>query len=159
MGTSKGAVARDQLFGPDVDPTGATIRIRQQPFKVIGVLARKGQSPMGQDQDDTIFVPVTTALKRLLGETSVANVPLTAADGIAPEPLAHAAAAVLRRRHRIAPGEPDDFTIRSSDEMANLSPAALVLSFGFAAAIGAFFGIDPARRAASLAPTEVLRYE
>jgi putative ABC transport system permease protein len=52
-----GSVVSDTLFGPDVDPTGQIIRIRNQPFKVVGVMSSKGQSSMGQDQDDTIFVP------------------------------------------------------------------------------------------------------
>ena len=52
-----GAVVRDQLFGPGADPTGQMIRIRNQPFRVTGVLTRKGQAALGQDRDDTIVVP------------------------------------------------------------------------------------------------------
>src|SRR5919198_6367698 len=58
-----GTVVSDTLFGTDVDPTGQIIRIRNQPFKVVGVMASKGQSSMGQDQDDTIFAPYTTVQK------------------------------------------------------------------------------------------------
>ena len=64
-----GSVARDQLFGAGVDPTGALVRINNQPFRVIGVLTSKGQAAFGQDQDDTAIVPYTTVQKRLLGVT------------------------------------------------------------------------------------------
>ena len=60
-----GTVVSDTLFGPEVDPTGQIIRIRNQPFKVIGVMTSKGQGPFGQDQDDTIFTPYTTVQKKL----------------------------------------------------------------------------------------------
>ena len=66
-----GSVARDQLFGAGADPTGATIRIKNQPFRVVGVLASKGQSAMpGQDQDDTVIVPYTTVQKKLHGRAA-----------------------------------------------------------------------------------------
>jgi putative ABC transport system permease protein len=55
-----GKTVSEQLFGPDVDPTGQMIRVRNQPFKVIGVMASKGQAGMGDDQDDTLFAPYTT---------------------------------------------------------------------------------------------------
>src|SRR4029077_17580728 len=58
-----GTVVSDTLFGPEVDPTGQIIRLRTQPFKVIGVMISKGQSSQGQDQDDTIFTPYTTVMK------------------------------------------------------------------------------------------------
>ena len=55
-----GALVRDQLFGDNANPVGQIVRIANQPFRVIGVMGRKGQSPMGQDQDDTVFIPYTT---------------------------------------------------------------------------------------------------
>src|SRR5450830_819918 len=61
-----GAVVRDQLFGgPDVSPIGQVIRIQHQPFTVVGVMVSKGQSSMGQDRDDTVFVPYTTVMKKM----------------------------------------------------------------------------------------------
>ena len=63
---------------PGADPIGETIRINNQPFKVIGVLARKGQGPMGQDQDDTVMLPYTTVQKRMLGITHVSNLTISA---------------------------------------------------------------------------------
>src|SRR6185436_15764749 len=59
-----GSVVRDQLFGPGTDPTGTTIRIHNQPFRVVGVLTSKGQAAMGQDQDDTVLMPYTTVQKK-----------------------------------------------------------------------------------------------
>ena len=65
-----GKVVSETLFGPDVDPTGEIIRIRNQPFKVIGVMSPKGQGAFGQDQDDTVLAPYTTVQKKLQGQTA-----------------------------------------------------------------------------------------
>jgi putative ABC transport system permease protein len=115
-----GAVARDQLFGVGADPTGATVRIRNQPFRVVGVLQRKGQAVMGQDQDDTAFVPYTTVQKRLLGVQHVASITVSAEDGVRLDDLTQRIAALLRMRHRIQPGEQDDFAVRTLEEMASV---------------------------------------
>ncbi|MCA1559559.1 MAG: ABC transporter permease [Acidobacteria bacterium] len=114
-----GTVVSDTLFGPDMDPTGQIIRIRNQPFKVIGVMASKGQSAMGQDQDDTIFVPYTTVQKKLQGIQHINNISVSAST---PDtaPVAAAIAETLRLRHKIAPGEPDDFMVRTLEEMASV---------------------------------------
>jgi len=115
-----GAVARDQLFGGGADPTGATLRIRNQPFRVIGVLSRKGQAAMGQDQDDTAFVPYTTVQKRLLGVQHIMNITVSAEDGVALDMLTDQVSALLRTRHRIQPGDQDDFMVRTLEEMASV---------------------------------------
>lgn len=115
-----GTVARDQLFGAAADPTGATIRIRNQPFRVIGVLSRKGQAAMGQDQDDTAFVPYTTVQKRLLGVQHIMNITVSAEDGVPLDTLTEQTAALLRTRHRIQPGDQDDFMVRTLEEMASV---------------------------------------
>jgi putative ABC transport system permease protein len=114
-----GAVARDQLFGTGVDPTGAIVRIRNQPFRVIGVLSRKGQAAMGQDQDDAAFVPYTTVQKRLLGVQHVMSITISAEDGVPLEELTDQIAALLRTRHKIQPGDQDDFSVRTLEEMAS----------------------------------------
>lgn len=115
-----GSVVRDQLFGAGVDAVGQTVRVNNQPLTVVGVLTRKGQSPMGQDQDDTIFVPYSTVQKRLLGVTHLSNI-TTALDGTVPSAqVADDLREVLRRQHRLADGAEDDFTIRSSEEMASV---------------------------------------
>ena len=73
-----GSVVADTLYGPDVDPTGEMIRIRNQPFKVMGVMISKGQSAMGQDQDDVIFAPYTTIMKKLQGQQHINNITVSA---------------------------------------------------------------------------------
>jgi putative ABC transport system permease protein len=114
-----GSVVADTLFGPDVDPTGELIRIRNQPFKVIGVMASKGQSAMGQDQDDTILVPYTTVQKKLQGQQHINNITVSAAT---PDtaPVAALITETLRTRHKLMPGDPDDFMVRTLEEMASV---------------------------------------
>ena len=115
-----GGVARDELFGSGVDPTGATIRIGSQPFRVVGVLARKGQAAMGPDQDDTVVVPYTTVQKKLLGITHLQNITMSTADGVPFQAVSDQVTALLRTRHQLAPGESDDFSVRSLEDMATV---------------------------------------
>ena len=113
-----GSVVRDQLFGPDMDPTGQVIRINNQPFTVSGVMASKGQSGMGQDQDDVVFVPYTTVMKKLRGITFIQQAQVSAASATDTSATADRIAALLRVRHKIQPGDPDDFMVRTMEEMA-----------------------------------------
>ena len=132
-----GSVARDQLFGPGVDPVGATVRIRNTPFRVIGVLASKGQAAMGQDQDDVLVVPYTTAQRRLLGVTHLQNVWISAADDTDLTALADQVRELLRRRHRLEAGQDDDFMVRSMEEMAGVLTSTTTTMTWLLAAVAA----------------------
>ncbi len=115
-----GAMVRDQVFGADRNPVGEIIRVNNQPFRVMGVLERKGQSAFGQDQDDTIVAPYTAVQKRLMGVTHVSNILVAAAPGTPTSELTAAVSEVLRLRHQIRHGETDDFSVRSPEEMARV---------------------------------------
>src|SRR4029079_1205363 len=112
-----GEVVRNQVFGPGVDPVGHIVRINNQPFTVIGVLSAKGQGPMGQDQDDTVIVPYTTVQKRLSGVTFVSSITVAAVDGTPTSEVTAGISSLLRTRHKLVPGQDDDFTVRTFEEM------------------------------------------
>jgi putative ABC transport system permease protein len=249
-----GSVVRDQLFGVGADATGETVRIKNQPFQVIGVLASKGQAAMGQDQDDTVLVPFTTVQKKLMGVQHVTAITVSAENGVPLDTVVQQITELLQTRHRIQPGADNDFMVRTLEEMAGVltsttqtmtyllagiaavslivggigimnimlvsvtertreiglrlavgardldvllqflvesivlslaggaigiglgfgvsfgvqrvmqwsavvTPSAVAISFGVAAAIGVFFGFYPARKAARLNPIDALRYE
>ena len=112
-----GHTIASQLF-PGQDPVGQVIRIRNAPFMIKGVLTPKGMSMMGSDQDDVIIMPYTSAMKRLLGVTTLRTINVqTATPGllsVAQEQITN----LLRQRHRIMPGRDDDFTVRTQQEIA-----------------------------------------
>jgi putative ABC transport system permease protein len=114
-----GQTVADNLFGPDTDPTGQMIRIKNQPFKVLGVMAPKGSTGFGQDQDDAVYAPYTTVQKKLQGIQHINQIQVSAET---PETAAVSAiiGETLRARHKLIPGEPDDFTIRTQEEMASV---------------------------------------
>jgi len=111
-----GKTVADELF-PDEDPTGQSIRIRNIPFTVIGVLKAKGQSGMGQDQDDVILAPSTTVLYRLKGRQWVDMINASAVSTEHMEKSQEELRQIFRESHRLNPGDDDDFTIRSQAEI------------------------------------------
>jgi len=118
-----GQTVIDNLFG-DVDPVGQTVRIKKIPFTVLGVLARKGQSPTGQDQDDTIYVPVTTAQKKLFGTSFPGMVRIIMVKAKSTDDLSDAERQItdlLRQRHRIGPKQENDFTVRNLTQIMKTS--------------------------------------
>jgi putative ABC transport system permease protein len=119
-----GSTVVTQLFGEGADPTGQIIRIRNQPFRVIGVLSSKGQG-MGEDNDDQILVPYTTIQKKLMGIQNIQNVTVSAASPDETTKVADAIAVLLRSRHQIIPGQDDDFMVRTQEEISELRTQAL----------------------------------
>ena len=113
-----GETVRRELFA-DVDPIGETVRIQDLGFEVIGVLAPKGQSPTGQDQDDTVMMPWTTAMKRIVGrdQTWLDDILCSATSPDAIKPAVAQISELLRQRHHIEPGSEDDFNIRHPEEL------------------------------------------
>jgi putative ABC transport system permease protein len=116
-----GETVVQKLFG-DSDPTGQVVIIKNVPFTVVGVLTPKGQSPSGQDQDDVILLPISTAKQKVLGanRANAKAVGSLMVQAIGPQAMAQAQQEIeelLRERHRILPGLEDDFTIRNLTEV------------------------------------------
>jgi len=137
-----GQTVATNLFG-EFSPLGQTIRINKAPFRVIGVLEAKGQSSMGQDQDDTVIVPLTTAQERLLGVTWLQNISVQAESPEVIDKVQEDITTLLRTRHRLAPGVPDNFTVRNLAAVmatAQETTSTITLLLGNIAAISLVVG-------------------
>jgi putative ABC transport system permease protein len=122
-----GQTVVDQLFGRGVDPIGAMVRIKDVPFRVIGVLEAKGQTTWGQDQDDVLVMPFSTAERRVLGAEFLGTVDMIFASAVSAAEMGEASQqiqALLHERHHILPGQEDDFSVRSLNDMAKASQSA-----------------------------------
>jgi putative ABC transport system permease protein len=122
-----GRTVVDHLFGPGEDPVDAQVRIKDVPFRVIGVLEAKGQTTWGQDQDDVLVMPFSTAERRVLGTGFIGTVDMIFASAVATDEIEEASkqiTALLHDRHHIQPGQDDDFTVRSLNDMAKASESA-----------------------------------
>ena len=140
-----GKTVVDNLFG-GIDPIGQIVRIKKVPFTVVGVLASKGQSTWGQDQDDTIFIPLTTAQKRLFGMQFPGMVRIITVQAREPEVMKEVESQIndlLRQRHRIQPKQDNDFSVRNLTEIAasaEQSAGVMSLLLGAIASISLIVG-------------------
>jgi putative ABC transport system permease protein len=112
-----GATVAENLF-PQGGAVGQTVRIKNVPFKVVGVLDRKGGNTMGQDQDDQVIAPYTTVMKRLAGQSKVSMIMASAASPDQVQEAQDQIDALLKQRHRIPPNGDADFMMRSQEEIA-----------------------------------------
>ena len=140
-----GQTVAENLFG-DLDPVGKTVRIEGMPFTVVGVLESKGQSGMGQDQDDTIMIPITTAQKKLIGVDfpgMVRHIMVKAVDENAVYTAQDEIKELLRERHRLGSKQEDDFTIRNLTQMmetAKESAKIMAILLGSIASVSLLVG-------------------
>ena len=118
-----GRTVVENLFGSE-DPVNKVVRIQNIPFRVIGVLASKGQSPFGQDEDDTLILPFTTVQKKIAGIDWLQFIMCSAISPDAIHSAQQQIASLLRQRHRLRPDEDDDFIIRSPNDLANVQAQA-----------------------------------
>ena len=112
-----GQTIADNLF-PGGDPLGQTIRVQNLPFRVIGVMMRKGQDQQGRDQDDIAFTPYTTVQKKILGSPRLQIAYVSAVSPDATYTAQQQISELLRQRHKLGPNEPDDFTVRNMSDIA-----------------------------------------
>ncbi|HTN44072.1 MAG TPA: ABC transporter permease [Nitrospiria bacterium] len=137
-----GKTVATNLFGSQ-DPMGQIIRIQSVPFKIVGVLSPKGQSAMGQDQDDTVIIPLSTLQKRIMGVTYVQAIMVSANS---PEETVTAEQEIrllLHQRHHIPPKQDDDFTVRNMTDIAAAAEASsqiMTLLLGSIASVSLIVG-------------------
>lgn len=140
-----GRTVVNELFG-DVDPIGKTIRIKGNPFQVIGVLETRGQSGMGQDQDDTVFIPISTAQKKLMGvrfPDQVKYIMLQAVDAQSTYSSQDEIKHLLRQRHNLGSNKDDDFVIMNLTQMMEMmenSTKVMTILLGSIAGISLLVG-------------------
>ncbi len=117
-----GKTIADELF-PGEDPIGQIVRVKNVPFIIVGMLSAKGLSVQGQDQDDLMVIPYTSAMKRVQRVTTLNSIMVQAAKPTLLAPAQQQIIELLRQRHRITPGKDDDFTVRNQQEIAEMATA------------------------------------
>jgi putative ABC transport system permease protein len=111
------------LFEPGEDPVGSTIRIKNMPFKVVGTLEAKGYDTRGTDQDDVVFIPFTTAERKVMGTKFLGSIGAGFLSAESPEQMPQVIEEVkriLRQRHKLRPAQEDDFTVRNQIDIAKV---------------------------------------
>ncbi|WP_306571825.1 ABC transporter permease [Segatella buccae] len=121
----------DNLFPDGSDPVGRVVRFNSIPFRVVGVLKKKGYNSMGMDQDDLALAPYTTVMKRILAQTYLQGIVCSAVTEQASEPAQDQISEILRRNHKLkdatdnTEADDDDFTIRSQEEIASMMDSTM----------------------------------
>ena len=142
-----GLTTAQQLFG-DADPVDQVIRVRKVPLTIVGVLERKGQNALGQDQDDIILMPISTARNRVLGQTGgkqkrIGSISVKTADGADMKAIEDRIRELLRQRMKVQPGADEPFTIRNLTEILQAQEAAsrvLTVLLGAVASVSLLVG-------------------
>jgi putative ABC transport system permease protein len=117
-----GRTTATQVFGND-NPVGQVLRVKNVPFVVTGVLVSKGLSALGSDQDDVVIMPYTSAMKRVIGGTTLRNINVQVGDARQLAAAQQQIISLLRQRHNIHAGKDDDFTVRGQQEIADMATA------------------------------------
>jgi putative ABC transport system permease protein len=133
-----GRTTASQIYGTD-DPVGQILRIKNVPFVITGVLMAKGLSTQGVDQDDVVIMPYTSAMKRVVGGTTLRNINVQIGDARQIESAQQQIISLLRQRNNIRPGRDDDFTVRNQEEIAE---AATATSRVMTLLLGAIAGVS-----------------
>ena len=133
-----GRTTATQIYGNE-SPIGQILRIKEVPFTITGLLMPKGLSTQGVDQDDIVIMPYTSAMKRVIGGTTLRNINAQIADARQVEAAQQQIISLLRQRHNIRPGRDDDFTVRNQQEIAE---AATATSRVMTLLLGAIAGVS-----------------
>ncbi|WP_288429601.1 ABC transporter permease [uncultured Agrobacterium sp.] len=136
IGCIIGETVRQELFGAS-NPVGQTIRVSNISCPVIAVLARKGQSGMGDDQDDTVIMPLKIHQRRIGGTTTISSIMVSAQDGVSTAKVQSDLENLLRERRRIALGRQDDFTVNDMTQIASAMTGTTTLLTGLLGAVAA----------------------
>lgn len=131
-----GETVREQLFGA-ADPTGLQIRVGRVSCPVIGVLAKRGQSGMGNDQDDAVIMPVKVFQRRISGSSNVPTILISARDGVSTSKVQADVENLLRERRKIIPGRQDDFNVNDMTQIAEAMTGTTTLLTGLLGAVAA----------------------
>ncbi len=121
-----GRTTASQVYGNE-NPIGQILRIKNVPFTVIGILASKGLSTQGIDQDDVVIMPYSSAMKRVIGGTTLRSINVQVASADLLKPAQQQIIALLRQRHNIREGRDDDFTVRNQEEIAQAATATTAI--------------------------------